>query len=190
MHRGTLCSSYLTCPSTGAGGQTCLCLCLQGRSLLGLCQHRSKQGSGCRAGPRRGIPSSCCVTSESRAVSRGGWVGWHHGAGTVQPGLTRHRRQRPCGWRRGDRGLPGHMLALGCSRDGHWHGHRHRQGKGGSPDPPAPARTGTHSPHAARSICPGRRVPSSTTEGKGHKLLCPLENRAGQEPSGVRPPGI
>lgn len=82
----TPCPSYLMCPNTGAGGRTCLCLCLQGHSLPGLCQRTSKQDGSCRAGPHRGIPSSCSVTSERRAVSQGGGVRWHHGTGTVQPG--------------------------------------------------------------------------------------------------------
>lgn len=95
--------------------------------------------------------------------------------------------------------IRGRLGTLGCSEDGHRHGHCWREGS--SLEPPAPAGTGggppgtrrdRHTPRTACSICPGRQIPPGTTEGKGHELLCPLENNlgAGQEPSGIQLPGI
>lgn len=79
-HSGTLCPSYLMCPSPGASGQTCLCLCLQGRSLLGLRQRRSKQGGGCRGRSLPGAPleplghlqdKGCVTVQLGEVASRG-----------------------------------------------------------------------------------------------------------------------
>lgn len=136
------------------------------------------------AGPCRGLPSSCWVTSKTRAVSLCSWVRWHHGA--------RHGRQCPCGQRRGDWGPPGHMLAIGNAAlgDGHRHGHRHRWGEGNSSDPPAPAGMGTRLLCAARSICPGEGSPTRHRGGEGARAASTDRKQPGQERSGVRLPGV
>lgn len=73
------CPSYLVCPSGGPGPAPPLPLPAQVRPVP------EQTGRWLQGRSPPGIPCGCRVPPEPGAVSQGGWMGWHHGVGTVHP---------------------------------------------------------------------------------------------------------
>lgn len=73
------CPSYLVCPSVGPAGSSASPSARTGEAGAGA--NRAVAAEQVRTG----ILPGCRVTPEPGAVSQGGWIGWHHGLGTVHP---------------------------------------------------------------------------------------------------------